>query len=183
MLIGVPATSWLEQVVQKLDVLFRLGDAAEAEDADDAVNAAWLDLAIPGRGVADRFDTDRDNVIYIVHTEVLYTLSERFGRNGVGLYAVHLGDVAACGFSVSKAFIVVGAIGTFAKTGKNVGIHATSGTDLDDRTINRGAHDFIMNDTIFDTTFKERNDALLCIKLDIRPDGGPECAKQSFFES
>ncbi|KAL7901646.1 P-loop containing nucleoside triphosphate hydrolase protein [Trichoderma sp. TUCIM 5745] len=164
-LIGIPATSWFEQVVQKLDVLFRLGDAAETKDTDDAVNAAWLDLAIPGGGV------------------VLYTLSKRFGGNGVGLYAVHLGDVAACGFSVSKAFSVMGAIGALAKTSKNVGIHATSGTDLKDRTINRGAHDFIMNDTSFDTTFEERNDALLCIELDIRPDGGPECAKQSFFES
>lgn len=122
-------------------------------------------------------------MIYIVHTEVLYTLFKSFGGNGVRLYAVHLGDVAACGFPVSKAFGVVGAVGIFAKTGKNVGIHAASSTDLDHRAVNRGAHDFIVNYTIFDTTFEERNDALLCIELDIWPDGGPECAKQSFFES
>lgn len=176
-------TPWLEQLVQKLDVLLRLGDTAETKDTDDAVDTAWLDLAIPGGGIVDRFDADRDNMIYVVHTEVLYTLFKRFGGNGVGLYAVHLGDVAARGFSVSKAFGVVGAVGIFAKTSKNICIHTTSGTNFDDRTINRSAHDFIVNNTIFDTTFKERNDALLCIELDIRPDGGPECAKQSFFES
>lgn len=183
MLIDVPMTAWLEQPVQKLDILLGLRDAAEAKDTDNAVDASRLNLAIPRRGIIDRFNTDGDDLVDVIYTNVLDTLSKRFGRNGVGFDTVNLGDVATCGFPVAKTVCIVGAVGILAKTSKNICPHATSGADLEDGTINRSAHDLVMDNTILDTTFKKGNNSLLSIGLYIWPDGSPECAEQGFTES
>lgn len=183
MLIDVPMPAWLEQLVQELDVLLGLGNAAQAENANDAINAARLNLSVPCRGVVNRFDTDGDDLIDVIHTKVLDTFFERFSRNRVGLHAINLGDVAARGFPVAKAGCVVCVAGVFAETGKNICPHATSGADLDDSAIHWSAYDVVIDDTALDTTFEKRNDTLLAVELDIWPDGGPKCAKQGFAES
>lgn len=183
MLIDVPVPAWLEQLVQELDVLLGFGNAAKAKNANDAINAARLNLAIPRRGVINGFDTDGDDVIDVIHAKVLYTFLERFSRNRVGLHAINLGDVAARGFPVAKAVCNVCVAGVLAETSQNICPHATSSADLEDGAMNRSAHDVVMDNTALDTTFKKRNDPLLAVGLDIWSDGGPKCAKQGFTES
>jgi hypothetical protein len=182
-LIDVPVTSWLEQLVQKLDVLLRVGDTAETKNADNAIDTAWLNLAIPSSGIVNGFNTDRDDMIYIIYTKILDTFLKRFGRNGVRFHAINLGDATTCAFSVTKTLGVVGAVGIFAKTSKHICPHTTSGADLDHSTVNRGAHNFVMDNAALDATFKKGNDTLFSVGLYIWPDSGPECAEQSFAES
>lgn len=179
-LIDVPMAAGLEQSVQELDVLLGLGNAAEAQDADDAVNAARLNLAIPRGGIIDGFDTDGHDLVDVGYTNVLDTLLERFGRDGIGLHAINLGDVAARGFPVAKTVCVVCVVGILAKASKNVCPHATSGADLEDGSMYGGTDDLVVDDTALDAALEERNHSLLPIGLDVWPDGGPEGAEESF---
>jgi hypothetical protein len=173
----------LEQSVQELDVLLWLGNAAEAQDANDAVNAAWLNLAIPRGRIIDRLDTDGHDLVDVVYTNVLDTLLERFGRDWIGLHAIHLGDVAARGLSVTETVRSVCVVGILAKASKNVCPHATSGADLEDSSMDGGTQDVVMDNTALDAALEKGNNSLLGIGLDVGPDGRPEGAKESFTKS
>ncbi|KAH6609569.1 hypothetical protein Trco_002915 [Trichoderma cornu-damae] len=167
----------------KLDVLLGLGDTAETKDADNAINTARLNPAVPGRRIINSFNTDRDDLVDVIYANVLDTLFERFGGNGIRFHAINLGDVAAGGFSVAKTLCVVCVAGIVTKASKNICPHAASSANLHHGAVYGSADDFVMNDAALDTTTKEGKDMLLSGGLYIWPDGSPEGAEQSLTES
>lgn len=62
-LMDIPATAGLEKLVQVLKVLFLVGDAAETADANNAIEAALWDLAVPGRRVSHLLNADGDDFV------------------------------------------------------------------------------------------------------------------------
>jgi hypothetical protein len=198
-LIDVPPASRPEQLVQAANVIRLIGNAAEAQDRDDAVDGAGLDgSAGPGGGVGEGLDADGDDLVDVVDAEVADALAESGGGFGVGFHAVDFGDVVVeeGGFAASLAQAVpipsllfsISAAGIGANLGKHVGPHARPGADFDDHAASRW-HTALTTTAVRDdfasahATLKQRHDAALGVALDRRPDGGPKVAKQGVAEA
>ena len=114
-LVDIPRAAGLQQPVQQGDVLLRLRDAAQAANADNAVDGAGLNLAVPRGRVIDALDADRHDLVYVLQTDLLYSFTQRRGRRGIRFDAVDFRNLAM----------------GVADARQHVRPHAAAGADLD----------------------------------------------------
>lgn len=92
MLVDVPPPAFFQVLVQRGDVLFRVGDAAQAENGHDAINATLVEAAIPLGRVTQLLDAEGNDLVGAFQTSFADFAAQRSVRRRVGFDAVDFRD-------------------------------------------------------------------------------------------
>ena len=183
-LVHEPFAAGLEAFVQLLDVVRRVGDAAEAEHGDDAVHAAGCDLARSEQ----RLDAHRHDLVDVLQTRVADLLAQQAVHARVGLDPVDARDAGATGPGggaalAHRVLLLGGAPARQVLVGEQVHPHAAARSDLDHGAADAGVDNVVDYLGAVYAALQEGDDLALGLGPHFGARDGPEVAEPGGLET